>query len=264
MTNEIANRQSTSPDLFYDDVDDPFLQHSQEAGSRSIVGTMLKFSKGDWFAGQDNDEVPVGTHFVANMFELLHGWVHWEDNKPGEHIMGKVFKRYKLPSRKTLGDLDKEQWDVQDNGDPRDPWQETYYLLMMGTGNAEGELFTFPTSSKGGRDAILELCNDYGRARRSIQDPDTQLPIVEIGTGGYMHPNKSRGRIKTPEFKIVGWANRSLFEDVPTENHDPVTGEVIEPPKTATKETTTAAAKDKIDEAAAAMNNEQPKKKTRF
>ena len=103
--------------------------------------------------------MPDGTRFVANMGELLTGWQRWEDNKPTDSVMGKVMERFQAPRRNELGDMDREQWEVDGTGKERDPWQRTNYLLMKGAN--DGELYTFTTSSKGGLDAVARLCKDY-------------------------------------------------------------------------------------------------------
>jgi hypothetical protein len=73
---------------------------------------------------------------------------------------------------------------------------------------ADGELYTFTTGSKGGRDAVGDLCKAFGGVM--AQHPD-EYPVVAIGVRSYEHPNRSYGRIKTPEFKIVGWLGKDTF-----------------------------------------------------
>jgi hypothetical protein len=80
------------------------------------------------------------------------------------------------------------------------------YMLVKGV--SDGELYTFTTGSKGGRDAVGDLCKAYGGVM--AQHPD-EYPVVAIGVRSYEHPNRSYGRIKTPEFKIVGWSGKSAF-----------------------------------------------------
>ena len=185
----------------------PFSAYGEAATHKNIVGELLKFSKGDWMSGQDNDDVAVGTQFVANMDEMLIGWIRWQDNKPTDHIMGKVSAGYQKMRRNELGDLDEKEWEVDDRGDPRDPWQESNYLLVKGV--SDGELYTFTTGSKGGRDALGDLCKEYGKV---LVQHAAEYPVVAIGVRSYDHPNKSYGRIKTPEFKIVGWQPKSVFQ----------------------------------------------------
>ena len=204
--NEVAERKSTAVDA---PAANPFTSYGEQASQKSIVGSLLKFSKGDFFAGQDEDEVAAGTRFVANMDEMLVGWIRWEDNKPTDQIMGKVSDGYQAPRRNELGDTDKAQWEVDDNGRERDPWQFSNYLLMKGTGD-DTELYTFTSSSKGGLNALGDLCKAYGKAMR--QRP-TEYPIVALGVGSYQHPNRDYGRIKFPTFEIVGWAQKDVFTE---------------------------------------------------
>jgi hypothetical protein len=198
--------------------DDPFLQYGEAAKQTAIVGKLLKFSKGDWSAGEYNDLIEDGTQFVANMDELLIGWIRWQDMKPTDHVMGKVAKRYQPPRRSELGDLDSSIWDTDETGKARDPWQMSNYLLMQGTGDDDGELYTFTTSSRGGLNAVGDLCLKYGKAAR--QKPG-QYPVVKIGTGSYLHSNKAFGRIKYPTFTIVGWVPKAAFASVEEVDRSP-------------------------------------------
>ena len=67
--------------------DDPFAGFAQEAGP-GISSAHLKFTKGEWLVGQHSRR-SRGTQFVANMGELLRGWVRWQDNKPTDQSWAK-------------------------------------------------------------------------------------------------------------------------------------------------------------------------------
>lgn len=245
--NEVTTRQSTAVATAGDD---PYAEVARELSQRSIVGTLLKFSKGDWLAGENNEEIPLGTQFVANMDELMRGWIRWEDGKPNDHRMGPVAQRFQPPRRGELGDLDKSLWEVDEKGNERDPWQESFYLLLKGTGD-DDELYTFAASSKGARDCIGALCKDYSKGKR--MQKEGMFPVVAIGTDYYDHPKKEYGRIKTPEFKVVGWAPASVFDgDGADEEVDPETSEVTGAP--ADKAAATDAER-KVDAAAATVAN---------
>jgi hypothetical protein len=212
--NDIAKLKTTVP---ADEQGNLFEAYGNAATARSITGTLLRFSKGDFLAGQDNAEVPIGSRFVAIMDTLLIGWVRWWDNAPTEQRMGFVSERYQPERRADLGELDTDAWEVDNDGKPRDPWQFTNYLVLRRV--EDGEIFTFATASKGGRGAIGELSKEYGKAMR--QKPD-QWPEIELGVGSYQHRDRSLGRIKYPVFTpIVDW--------VPKDNDDtgnaPVTTE---------------------------------------
>jgi hypothetical protein len=185
-----------------------FTTYGEAQNQRAIIGQLLKFSKGDFLAGQDEKEVPEGTELIANMDELLAGWVRWQDNKPTDHVMGKVSDGYQPPRRNELGDDDREQWEVDAAGQPRDPWQFSNYLLLKGTGEYSSVLYTFTTSSRGGLNALGELCKAYGGAMAQHQ---YEYPVIALGINAYDHPNRAFGRIKVPTFKIVGWAPETVF-----------------------------------------------------
>jgi hypothetical protein len=143
------------------------------------------------------------------MDSLLVGFIKWQDNRPADHRMGLVIENFQPPKRQELGDLDKEEWETDDGGEPRDPWQFSNYLVMADPESRE--VFTFTTSSRGGLGAIGELCKVFGKQMR--QQPD-KIPVVELDVGSYQHREKSYGRIKYPIFKIAGWADRAPFAEL--------------------------------------------------
>jgi hypothetical protein len=194
-----------------------FLAYGNAATTRSIVGKLLKFSKGDFLAGMEDEEVKLGTRFIAHMSSLCVGWIRWEDNKPTEQRMGLVAEGYQPHKRKELGDLDEGQWERDDEGQPRDPWQFSNHLILIARDG--GDLYTFTTSSRGGLSAIGELCKSYGKQIR--QRPD-QHPVIELDVGSYQHSNRSYGRIKFPVFTVVDWASKAEIEDgAPAGPHNP-------------------------------------------
>lgn len=182
-----------------------FEAYSEAASSNRIVGDLLKFSKGEFLAGQNGDEVDAGTEMVANLGELWVGWIRWEGGKPTDQQMGRVVEGYSPPGRRDLGDMDESEWERDDNtGQPRDPWQKTNYLVMKAM---EGDkLYTFTTSSKGGLGAVAKLAGEYGKRMRSKPN---EYPVVALSADSYRHPNKAYGKIFVPEFKVVGWVDKS-------------------------------------------------------
>jgi hypothetical protein len=184
----------------------PFLTYGQHAAQQTIVGTLLRFTKGDYLAGQEDEEVAVGTRYVVNMDELMVGWIRWSDNKPTDHVMGRISDAYEAPRRSELGDNDKSQWEVDGQGKERDPWQFSNYMVLWNPKNTEQ--YTFATSSGGGIKAIGKLSITYGK--QMAQHPD-EFPIIELGVETYDH--KLYGRMKNPTFKIVGWETKGVFAD---------------------------------------------------
>jgi hypothetical protein len=182
----------------------PFEVYGSATVNNHIIGELLKFAKGDYLAGQDGREIPLGTKLAAIMDQLMVGFIKWQGNRPVEHVMGLIAAGYVPPKRAELDDNDPEAWETDDNGERRDPWQFTNYLILVD--QKEKAPFTFTTSSKGGLGAVGELCKHYGKAMR---ERPNDYPIVELGVGSYQHREKALGRIKFPVFKPVGWSAKA-------------------------------------------------------
>lgn len=189
-----------------------FTSYGDSASQKSIVGQLLKFSKGDYMVGEQNADMPEGTELLCNMDELMVGWIKWADQKPVEQIMGRIAEGYMAPKRKDLDEQDESTWEVDEtNGQPRDPWQFSNYLIMKTPGESgDDNLFTFATSSRGGLNAIGDLCKVYGKGMRTRPD---EFPIVRLGVGSYQHSNKAFGRIKFPKLDVVGWTSKAEFAE---------------------------------------------------
>ena len=72
-----------------------------------------------------------GTIVIAAIDQLLVGWIRWENGKPAEHRMELVASGQIRHSGPDLGYLDQAKWEVDNNGKPRDPWQNTAYLPLL-------------------------------------------------------------------------------------------------------------------------------------
>lgn len=164
----------------------------------SIVGKLLRFSKGEYLAGQDDEEIEIGTRMVLNLDSVLVGWTRWEDNKPVEQDMGLVMEAFQPKPRTHLGFTDQSDWETDDDGKARDPWAFGNQMLLKTTGKG-AELFTYTTGSKGGLQAIGKLLE---QATENDSSEDS-YPIVELGADFYMHPKYKK--VYVPEWKIVGW-----------------------------------------------------------
>jgi len=175
-----------------------FEEYGRQASARPIVGRLLKFSKGDYLAGQDNEEVGEGTELVACMDTLQVGWVKWVDSMPADQDLGLIMEGYKPKKRSELGDTDQDQWEVDEQSDkPRDPWQFANQLILrpVDWDGSDDQLYTFVTQSRGGVGAIGALCKYYGKEMR--QRPN-EFPVIRLEVDSYMHSNKQFGRIKVP------------------------------------------------------------------
>src|SRR6266404_4133666 len=82
---------------------DPFDNYAKNHSRKDWLGSLLKFNKGEWLAGQDNAEIESGTQMVAMIGDLLVGWVKWEDNKKVDQQMGLLKDNFHV-ERSDLGD----------------------------------------------------------------------------------------------------------------------------------------------------------------
>lgn len=206
---------------------DIFEQYGDSINARNIVGQLLKFSKGDWLYGADNTDMPENKHLIVNMDQLTLGWIRWEDQKPADTRMGLLIDGFQAPHRWQLGygyDADKgeeqepdtSEWEIDDKSkNPRDPWQFTYYLVMKDPDiddEVEG-IYTFTSSSAGGKNAIADLCKIYGRKRR--EGYRDSYPVVALKVGSYNHKDRTLGKIKVPVLPVTSWVSKGVFGELP-------------------------------------------------
>ena len=179
---------------------------ADEINTQRIIGTLLKFTKGDWLIGRDGEECPE-KELVAIMPGLVHGWIHWEDNHPVEQVMGLLIDGFVRPPRAELGQNDKTKWELNSKGKERDPWQEGLYLPMV---RVDGSVvYTFTSSSDGGRRyGVGPLCGEYGHRIR--QHPD-ELPVVRLEQNSYLHSDRSIGRVKYPLLPADRWVQAGPY-----------------------------------------------------
>lgn len=181
----------------------PFTEFATAVSPKHIFGTLLKFSKGDWLYGESNSVIPPGAEVIAIMDKMACGWIRWENSRPTDQIMVEVSTGAKPPRRGELGDTDKELWELDDKGQPKDPWQFTIYLPLIS--KKSGEVYTFSTSSKGGINAVGSVAGDYGTY--VVRHPN-EYPVLKLNVNRYQHQNKQYGVIKVPEFGRVGYVNK--------------------------------------------------------
>ena len=185
-------------------------QYADAVNQQRIIGDLLKFSKGEWLAGRDGEELAEGTELVAGCDQLLIGWIKWHDFKPVEYLMGRLADGFMPAKRSDLDEQDEINWPRDEStGLPRDPWQLSNSMVLMDPGTRQ--LYTFAAASKGAIGAMGKLMGSYGKHVR--QAPD-QLPIVALLSDSYKHSNKAFGKIHFPVLKVTSWTNRVEFDSV--------------------------------------------------
>ena len=104
------------------DDSNPWIEVSAEI-DKVIGAPMCKFTKQGEFSISDIDNIPDGTWCTAHADQISLGWQKWQDGKPVEPRIGLVADSFVPPPRSELGDTDNQQWELQDDGSRRDPWQ---------------------------------------------------------------------------------------------------------------------------------------------
>jgi len=196
MSKQVTTKTETQ--LTLDNADANILSAAKaEAGFEKL----LKFRKGE-FSIQD-DVVPVGTEFLAHAAAWTKTWIKFIDGKLVERRLYRVARGETPPLREALDDLDQASWPRGHDGKPADPWVFQYLLPLE---NLEtGELVIFATQSVGGRRAVSDLAESYGKqalAKRKANQHSGQ-PIVRLGVADM--PTRNFGKVLRPVFEIVGW-----------------------------------------------------------
>jgi len=169
---------------------------------------ILKFEKGDWYAGQEKREVPNGTRLAADIVHAEWGWVRWDDGKPQERRMVPIASGQPTAARDSLGYNDKELWDDDNTGKPRDPWQFMIEIPVRELTGARTEM-VMSGGSKGWEGCCKALFAAFGEQMRSNAG---KVPIIQLGGDRYQH--KDYGIVKTPKVELVEWKAETELETV--------------------------------------------------
>lgn len=177
---------------------DPFDNYRRER-RRALLGSPLKFVKGDYFIGNGADAVlmPTNTQLIAAMRLYTLGWQLWMDGERVDQRLGFFVDGFVPQPRHALGLLDKSQWKIGLDGRPQDPWQKFRGIPMINP--QDRALYTFVTGSDGGLRAVDDLCEEYRDAHANLKHA-----LISIGGTSYMHRDRKIGRVKKPIFPLIG------------------------------------------------------------
>jgi hypothetical protein len=176
-----------------DTSDDGWTGAAAEAESRWLQGSLIQFADWQWTMGSEKTEIEKGRQLVAVGVRSV--WVRWEIKKPVCYRAAPP--GHLLPSRESLGDHDKDKWERDPKGEPKDPWANTRYVYLLDPKTAE--MLTFSTSSSGGRRCVEDLATAIGRMRR--EHPGA-TPVVALEAAPKPTPF---GRKSRPVLKVVDW-----------------------------------------------------------
>lgn len=216
---------------------DPFKAYADEVAPQNIIGTLLKFNKGDYSVGKEGRAIPVGSKFAANLDLMAVGYVKWIGGRPVNHMLVRLADGSAKPKRAQLGDLAEDAWEMDSDGKSRDPWQQVNYLPLL---DERGEIYTFSVSGRSALKEAASLCRTYAF---HLENQTDEFPVVELGVGRYLHKDRSIGWVKYPEINVVGWTPKAHFVKALA-----AAGFMVMPETQPAEETSSSPAKSSADE----------------
>jgi hypothetical protein len=181
------------------EVADPYAAFAAEGGP-GIVGKLLVCKKGDWTIGSEGDAVPAEARFLLLVDTMMRGWLKWHGGRVVEAEMGFVKDNFPVRHRYSLPDQDESQWEKLSDGKGRDPWAQSYRVLLIEVSPPHGDV-TFSGSSQGTAIALREICRVY--SAEAALHPGA-FPVVKLTRK--TRPHKQYGTIPGPWFTVEGWA----------------------------------------------------------
>jgi len=182
--------------------DDGVADAAADAADRIFGGRpILRFADRQYTLGKDRDDVAVGTRMIFR--SAAHYWQLWlpDPEDPDKLKPGKVVRQrpgQRFPERNELDPPhDDESKRPLYKGEPQDPWRDTRAILFEDPDAGDQTVFT--TTSKSGRNSVVDLCAEIQRQREAHPGA---YPIVELRWANF---DTDWGTKSKPSFKIVSW-----------------------------------------------------------
>jgi hypothetical protein len=148
-------------------VDDGF--NDTDPTQSPIRGPSRKFKDGYYVEFADKIDVKGKTYAVL---DRVQGWQKLERDTPPAYVM-----RMPGQPRPPQPVVPKEDWPLNLNGKPQNPWRWTSFLHLLDV--VTGEISTFSTNTIGGNIAIGQLSDQVAFMRRAKPGA---IPIVALGS----------------------------------------------------------------------------------
>lgn len=186
---------------------------SRSDGTAKKSGLFMKFSKGEYFFGTDQIEPEEGSLWAVNPNSFVHGYQAWGDGQLLGEVM--VGMREAPVSKSSLEEHTYTDPDSKKEVVAR--WQAIRgFDLVCVEGDDEGTACTIAGTSLGLTKAVSALIAEVMEHLK--EDPSTPVPLVKLESNSYKH--KKYGKIHTPEFPVVKWADLTATE-VPDDEDEP-------------------------------------------
>lgn len=198
----------------------PFAAAGAGAGSKTFM--KFKGASGDFLYGQDEDDMPYGSQFAADVENSKWNWTFWWDGEvletietavaenPFAHDQEPDFLPEDYDGDMSLEEIRVAQADRKTNF--MDGWSCQAVLDMRLIGGPAltnpdialdfGEEFTIKLNQGVALGAFRTLMQSFGRQYKFKQG---FIPVVELDARSYVSKNKTVGKRYTPVLKIVDW-----------------------------------------------------------
>lgn len=170
-------------------------------------GTILKMTKqGTWIYGADEVDVEEGSKWAVHPGSIMVGFVSWPDTSGDQP----------LEVQRGLREPPVTQAELPPALGVKQPWKRQIAIdLMCVSGQDEGLMVRFATSSRGGLVALRALIDEI---RGAVAEGDAFVPVVTLETDWYKH--KEYGRIYNPVLKVVKFTTLDTFPDADAEEEE--------------------------------------------
>ena len=190
----------------------------QQSASNSAEesAAFLKFAKGEWTWGAEDNEVEPDALWAIHPQGFQHGWIAWGDKAHGNEStkLGEIIvpATEPLPLGSSLADVE-GRWD-----------QQVAMQLVCLNGFDKGTKVKFNGSSLGVRKVYQKIVNAVVAQINSGQDG--VAPVVSLAVDSYKH--KTYGKVYTPLMKIEKWQDMAALTEALAEPEDEAEDELLE------------------------------------
>lgn len=198
MSKEVANRNGgTGVALPADFVGKLSSGIAESRSQTHIPGgkPFLRLQKdGTWVYGAEDVEVEDGSTWCVNVMSLAHGWSCWVEKGQGQknELMGEVMASMTEPCPARPAAIQMTEFQ-----------QQRAFDLKCMDGEDDGTEVQYKTASVGGMRAVDGLLAAIQKAL--VEHPQRAFPVIKLEQDHYSHTKW--GKIYTPIFSIVGWAD---------------------------------------------------------
>jgi hypothetical protein len=99
----------------------------------------LKFKKDKYVIGKDIT-VPLATRFIAYPGDWRRGWAKFVGDQKIDEKICRVADDPTVLERDELGDLDQSEWEIDEDGKPKEPWTFQHYVPLENAKTGDGNL----------------------------------------------------------------------------------------------------------------------------